>query len=85
MLNRYKGLDLADGPPEELSTEVSKTIWEAVTKTIPKKKRYRRQSSCLKRTFKWLRREAKGKGEKDRYTQLNPESQRIERRDRKAF
>ena len=45
-MNRYKGLDLADGPPEELSTEVSNTIWEAVTKTIPKKKK------CKK--AKWL-------------------------------
>jgi len=56
-----------------------------LTKTIPPKRNARRQSTCLKRTYKWLRREAKGKGEKDRYTQLNPESQRIERRDRKAF
>ena len=69
-MNRYKGLDLADGPPEELSTEVSKTIWEAVTKTIPKKKK------CKK--AKWLsqealqitedRRDVKSKGERKRHT-----------------
>jgi len=52
VLNRYKGLDLADGPPEELSTEFSNTIWEVVTKTIPKKKRYRRQSDYLRRLYK---------------------------------
>ena len=67
--------------PEELWTEVSDTVQEAVIKTIPKKKK------CKK--AKWLseevsqipekRREAKGKGEKKRYTHLNAEFQRIAR------
>ena len=66
--------------------EVHNTVQEAVIKTIPKKK-------CKK--TKWLsdkglqiaekRREAKGKGEKERYTHLNAELQRIARRDKKAF
>ena len=45
------------------------------------------QSSCLRRLSKWLkkRREAKSKKERERYTQLNAESQRIETRDKKAF
>ena len=78
--NRFKGLDLIDRVPEELWTEV---VQEAVTKTTLKKKR------CKK--AKWLseealqisvtRREAKGKGEKEKYTYLDAEYQRIARRD----
>ena len=85
--NRLKGLDLRDKVPEELCMEVNDIVQEAVIKTIPKKKK------CKK--AKWLseealqiaekRREAKGKGEKERYTHLNAEFQRIARRDKKAF
>ena len=85
--NRFKGLDLIDRVPEELWTEVCDTVQEAVIKTIPKKKK------CKK--SKWLseealqvalnRREVKGKGEKERYSHLNVEFQRIVRRDKKAF
>ena len=85
--NRFKGLDLIDRVPEELWTEVCNTVQEAVIKTIPKKKR------CKK--AKWLseealqiaekRRKSKGNGERERYTQLNTEFQRIARRDKKAF
>ena len=73
--------------PEELWTEFRDIVQEAVIKTIPKKKK------CKK--AKWLseealqiaekRRETKGKGEKERYTSLNAEFQRIARRDKKAF
>ena len=72
---------------EELWTEVHDIVQEAVTKIIPKKKK------CKK--AKWLseeasqiaekRREVKGKGEKERYTHLNAEFQRVARRDKKAF
>ena len=65
--NRFKGLDLIDRVPEELWMEVLDIVWEAVIKTIPKKKK------CQK--AKWLseealqiakkRREAKGKGEEE--------------------
>ena len=85
--NRFKGLDMIDRVPEELWTEVHKIVQEAVIKNIPKKKK------CKK--VKWLfedalqigvqRREVKGKGEKERYTHLNAEFQRIARRDKKAF
>ena len=85
--NRFKGLDLIDRVPEELWAEVDDIVQEAVIKTIPKKKK------CKK--AKWLseealqiavkRREVKGKGEKERYTHLNTEFQRIARRDKKAF
>ena len=85
--NRFKGLDLTDRVPEELWMQVHDIAQEAVIKIIPKKKK------CKK--AKWLseealqiakkRREVKGKGEKERYTHLNAEFQRIARRDKKAF
>uniref|UniRef100_A0A8D2IQ65 Uncharacterized protein n=1 Tax=Varanus komodoensis TaxID=61221 RepID=A0A8D2IQ65_VARKO len=85
--NRFKELDLIDRVPEELWTEVCNIVQEAATKTFPKKKK------CKK--AKWLseealqiaeeRNEAKGKGEEERYTQLNAEFQRIARRDKNAF
>ena len=85
--NRFKELDLIDRVPEELWTEVHDIVQEAVIKTIPKKKK------CKK--AKWLyeealqisekRKDVKGKGEKERYTHLNAEFQRIARRDKKAF
>ena len=73
--------------PEELWMEIHDIVQESVIKTIPKKKK------CKK--AKWLseeslqiamkRREAKGKGEKERYTHLKAEFQRIARRDKTAF
>ena len=67
--------------------EVHNIVQEAVMKTIPKKKKCKRQDGCLRRPYKQLRkrREAKGKGEKERYIHLNPEFQRIARRDKKTF
>ena len=85
--NKFKGLVLIDRVPEELWTEVHDIIQEAVIKTIPKKKK------CKK--AKWLseealqiavkRREAKGNREKERYSHLNAEFQRIAGREKKAF
>ena len=73
--------------PEELWMEVSDIVQEAVIKTIPKKKKYKKakwlSDKALQITKK--RREPKGKGEKERYTHLDPEFQRIARRDKKAF
>ena len=81
--NRFKGLDLIDRVPKELWKEVHDIVQEAVIKTIPRKK-------CKK--AKWLseealqiaekRREVEGKGEKERYTHLDAEFQRIARRDK---
>ena len=86
-MNRFKGLYLVNRVPEELWMEVHNIVQEAVIKTIPKKKK------CNK--AKWLseealqiaekRREAKGKGEKERYIHLNAEFQRAARREKKAF
>ena len=84
--NRFKGLDLIDRVPDELWKEVCDIVQETGIKTIPMEKK------CKK--AKWLsgealqiavkRREAKGKGEKERYKHLNTEFQRIAR-DKKAF
>ena len=83
----FKGLDLIDRVPEELWIEFCAIVQKVVIKTITKKKK------CKK--AKWLseealqiaekKREAKGKGEKERYTHLNTEFQRIKRRDKKEF
>ena len=87
MRNRFKGLDLIDRVPDELWREVCDIVHETGIKTIPKKKK------CKK--AKWLseealqiamkRKEAKSKGEKEKYTHLNAEFQRIAGRDKKAF
>ena len=69
--------------PEELWKEVHETVYEAVIKTIPKKKKCKKPEEALQIAEK--RREAKGKGEKERYIHLNAEFQRIAKRDKKAF
>ena len=55
------------------------------SRPFPRKRNAERQNDCLRRPYKQLRREAKCKGEKERYTHLNAEFQRIEKRDKKAF
>ena len=85
--NRFKGLDLIDTMPDELWSEVHDIVQETGIKTITMEKK------CKK--AKWLsgealqiavkKREAKSKGEKERYKHLNEEVQRITRRDQKAF
>ena len=84
--NRFKGLDLIDRVPDELWNEVCDIVQETGIKTIPM------EEKCKK--AKWLsgedlqiavkRREAKSKGEKERYKHLNAEFQGIARRDKKA-
>ena len=85
--NRFKGQDLIDRVPEELWTEIYDIVQEAVIKTIPKKKKCKKAKCLSEETLKIVekRREVKGKGEKERYTRLNTEFQRIARRDKKAF
>ena len=85
--NRFQGLDLIDRVRDELWMEVCDIVQETGIKTIPMEKK------CKK--AKWLyeealqiavkRREVKSKGEKERYSHLNAEFQRIARRDKKAF
>ena len=84
--NRFKGLDLIDRVPDELWTEVHGILQETGIKIIPNKRNEK---------AKWLseqalqiaveRRETINKGEKERYTHLNAEFQRIATRDKKAF
>ena len=84
---RFRGLDLIGRVPDVLWMEVCDIVQETVIKNIPKKKK------CKK--AKWLseealqiavrRREAKSKEEKERYTHLNAEFQKITRIDKKAF
>ena len=85
--NRFKGLDLVDRVHEELWTEVCDIVHEAVIKTIPKKKKCKKAKWLSKEAIQISekRREVKGKGEKERYTHLNTEFQRIARRDKKAI
>ena len=85
--NRFKGLDLIYRVPEEVKTEIHDIVQERVTKPIPKKKK------CQK--TKWLtedalqlaekRREAKAKGEEEKYTHLRAEFQRVAGTDKKDF
>ena len=85
--NRFKGLDLIHRVPDELWTEVCDIVQETGIKIIPKKNKFKKT--------KWLpeealqiavkRREAKSKEEKEIYTHLNAEFQRIARRDKKAL
>ena len=79
MKNRSKGLDLIDRVPEELWTEVCDIVQEAVIKTIPKEKKYKKAKWLSEKALQIAvkRREAKGKGEKERFTHLNSEFQRI--------
>ena len=85
--NRFKGLDLIDRVPEELWAEVPDTVQEAVIKTIPKKKICKMAEQLSEEALQIAekRRDAKDKGEKERYTHLNAGFQRIAKRDKKAL
>ena len=82
--NRFKGLDLIGTVSEELWMEVRDVVQEAVIKTIPKKKKCKK-AKWLSEALQIPRREVKGKGEKERYTHLNADFQRIAGRDNKGF
>ena len=78
MTNGFKGLDLIDRVPEELWTEVHDIVQETGIKTIPKKKNCKK-AKCLSEEALQIamkRREAKSKGEKERYSHLNAEFHR---------
>ena len=87
MTNKFKGLDLIHRVPEELWMEVCDIVQETGIKTIPT------ENKCKK--VKWLsgkalqiavkRREAKSKGDKERYKHMNAQFQIIARRNKKAF
>ena len=73
--------------PEELWTEVCDIVQEEVINTTPKKKKCKKAKCLSEEALQTAmkRREVKGKGEKERYTHLNAEFQRIARRDKKVF
>ena len=86
-MNEFKRLYLIDRVPEELWTKVHNIVQEAVIETIPKKKK-RKEAKWLSEEALQIagkRRDAKDKGEKERYIHLNEEFQRIARRDKKVF
>ena len=87
MTNRFKGLDLIDRVPEELCMEVCDIVQEDMIKTTPKKKKCKKAKWLSEETLQIAvkRREMKGKGEKEIYTHLNAQFQRIARRHKKAF
>ena len=87
MRNRFKGIDLIDRVPDELWTEVRDTVQETGIKTIPMEKKCKKAKWLSEEALQMAvkRREAKSKGDKERYFHLNAEFQRIAKRDKKAF
>ena len=85
--NRFKRIDLIDRVPDELWMEIHDIVEETGIKTIPKKNKYKKakwlSEQAVQRAVK--RWEAKNKGEKQRYTHLNAEFQRIAGGDKKVF
>ena len=87
MTDRFNGLDLMDRVPEELWMEVHDIVQEAGIKTVPKEKKCKKARGLSEEALQIAekRREVKGKGEKERYTHLNAEFQRIAGRNEKVF
>ena len=85
-MDRHKELDLVCRVPKELWTKVHLTIQEAETKIIPKEKKGKKTKRLSEEALQIAeeRREAKGKGERERYIQLNAEFQRTTKRDKNA-
>ena len=84
-MNRFKGLDLIDREPDELWMEVCDIVQETGIKTIPMEEKYKTAKCLSEETLQIAvkRREVKSKGEKERYSHLNAEFQRIAKRDKK--
>ena len=87
MINRFKGLDLIYRVPEELWMEVHNIVQETVIKTTPKKKKCKMAKRLSEEALQIAekRKETKSKGEKERYTHLNVEFQKVVRRNKKVF
>ena len=85
--NRFRGLDLIDRVSDELWMEVHDIVQETGIKTIPRKKKRKKAKWLSEEALQIVekRREAKGKVEKERYSHLNAQFQRIARRDKKTF
>ena len=87
LTNGFKGLNLMDRVTEELWTKIHDIVQEAGIKIIPKKNKCEKEKWFFEEALQIAekRREAKGKGEKERYTHLNAEFQRLARRDKKIL
>ena len=86
MRDRFKGLDLIDRVPDELWMEVCDIVQETGIKTIPMEKKFKKAKWQSEDALQIaVKKEVKSKEEKERYTHLNAEFQRIARRDKKAF
>ena len=87
MTNRFKGLNLGVGVPEELWMEVHVIAQEVMTKTMPKEKKCKKAKWQSEEALQIAegKREAESKGDRERYTQLNAEFQRIAGRDKKPL
>ena len=85
--NRFKGLDLINRVPDELWTEACDIVQETGIRTIPMEKKWKKAKWMSEEALQIAvkRREAKSKGENERYKHLNAKFQRIARRDKKAF
>ena len=85
--NRFKGLDLIDRVPEEIRMKVHDIVQGTGSNTILKKKKCKKSTRLSEEALQTAekRREARSKGEKERYIHLNAELQRLARRDKKAF
>ena len=82
--NRFKGLDLVECL-KKYGGRFRAFYRRQWSKPSRRKRNIKRQNACLRWPCKWLRKEVKGKWEKERYTHLNAEFQRVARRDKKAF
>ena len=82
MRNRFKGLDQIDRMPDELWMEVRDIVQDILQKKKCKKAKWLSEEALQ---IAGKRRKAKSKGEKERYTHMNAEFQKIARRDKKAF
>jgi len=83
-MNRFKGLDLVNKLPEELWTEVHNTVQESLTKTIPKKKKYKKTKWLSKKALKIAEERRKGKNEKGKDIPTYRFLGRLARRDKNA-
>ena len=85
--NRFKGLDLINRVRDELWTEVRDIVQETGIKTIPKKKKCKKEKWLSEEALEMAvkGREEKSKGQKEKYTHLNAEFQRTARRNKNAF
>ena len=86
-MNRFKGLELENNVLEEIWTEIYNIVQEAVNKTIPKKKKSKNAKWLSEEALQIAKesREAKSKGEREKYIRLNADFQRTGWRDKKAF